>query len=343
MDKTTHTPTVRTALVLGATGGIGGAVAEALAARGWIVRGLARDPAKAAEGWLGCTGHVEWQAGDAMIRGDVVRAAEGVSTIVHAVNPPGYRDWHRLVLPMIDNTIAAARLAGGARILLPGTIYNFDPAATSVIRETSPQEPRSRKGRIRVELERRLQGASVESPILIVRAGDFYGPKVRASWFAQAMVTPGKPVTRLVTLVRGVGHTWAYLPDLADTMARLLDIGHDAPSRLRLFERIGFEGFWDADGTAMPALVSAALGRDRLPERAFPWWLMQALAPFGGFPREAVDILPFWHHPLRVDNARLLELLGKEPRTDPLLAMRTTLAGLGCLPEDEKALAAKPA
>lgn len=49
---------------------------------------------------------------------------------------------------MIDNTIAAARLAGGARILLPGTIYNFDPAATSVIRETSPQEPRSRKGRI---------------------------------------------------------------------------------------------------------------------------------------------------------------------------------------------------
>lgn len=36
----------RTALVLGAFGGIGGAVAEALLRRGWMVRGLARDPAR---------------------------------------------------------------------------------------------------------------------------------------------------------------------------------------------------------------------------------------------------------------------------------------------------------
>ena len=34
----------RTALVIGATGGIGGEVAHALIARGWSVRGLNRDP-----------------------------------------------------------------------------------------------------------------------------------------------------------------------------------------------------------------------------------------------------------------------------------------------------------
>ena len=51
---------------------------------------------------------------------DVVGATNGVSLIVHAVNPPGYRDWAKLVLPMLDSSIAAAK-ASGARILFPGT------------------------------------------------------------------------------------------------------------------------------------------------------------------------------------------------------------------------------
>jgi nucleoside-diphosphate-sugar epimerase len=261
-----------------------------------------------------------------MVRQDVVAAARGAQAIVHAVNPPGYRDWEKLVLPMIDNTIAAAKAAGGARILLPGTIYNFDPATTPVVREASPQQPHSRKGQIRVELERRLEQASGEAPVLIVRAGDFYGPKVRASWFAQAMMGTARPVKRLTILAKNIGHSWAYLPDLAETMVCLLE-----HAELRAFERVGFQGFWDSDGRAFPALVREAFGRSTLREVAFPWWAMRLLAPFGGFPREAADILPVWRHPVRLDNARLVELLGAEPCTSPVLAMQETLRGLGCL------------
>jgi len=76
----------------------------------------------------------------------------GVDAIVHAVNPPGYRNWGKLVLPMIDNSIAAAK-AGRARILLPGTIYNYDPDAFPVLREESPQSATTHKGRIRIALE----------------------------------------------------------------------------------------------------------------------------------------------------------------------------------------------
>ena len=92
----------KTALVLGATGGVGGAIASALVRHGWQVRGLARDLRKA-EG--DGTSGILWLPGDAMVREDVVRAAEGVAVIVHAVNPPGYRNWDGLVLPMIDNTV----------------------------------------------------------------------------------------------------------------------------------------------------------------------------------------------------------------------------------------------
>jgi uncharacterized protein YbjT (DUF2867 family) len=111
----------QTALVLGASGGVGGEVARRLAARGSTVRALNRNPdrlsaADKASGFL-------WVRGDAMSPADVAAAAEGASVIVHAVNPPGYRNWGKLVLPMLDNTIAAARVTG-ARIVLPRTIVS---------------------------------------------------------------------------------------------------------------------------------------------------------------------------------------------------------------------------
>lgn len=312
----------KTALVLGATGGVGGAIAAALLARGWRVRGLARTvEAARATGPSG----IEWIGGDAMNRADVSGAAQGVSAIVHAVNPPGYRDWDTLVLPMIENTIAAAR-ATGARIVLPGTVYNFDPARTPVLSETSPQNPKSAKGHIRVELETRLERAAPEVESLIVRAGDFFGPGARSSWFTQGMVAPGRPVRRIVKIAKGAGHSWAYLPDLAETFALLLE-RHEA---LRPFERVQFEGTYDASGAMMIAAIERQAGR-RLPVWGFPWWAMHLLSPFGGFPREAADIAAVWRHPMRMDNARLVALLGQEPRTPLDTAMHQTLVAMGCV------------
>ena len=79
-----------------------------------------------------------WHRGDAMSATDVAAAARDATVIVHAVNPPGYRNWGELVLPMLDNTISAAR-TNGARIVLPGTVYNFGPDAFPDLHETSPQ------------------------------------------------------------------------------------------------------------------------------------------------------------------------------------------------------------
>lgn len=313
----------KTALVLGATGGIGGGIAAALLAHGWHVRGMARTvPAKADA----ALARIEWTEGDAMRREDVIRAAEGASVIVHAVNPPNYANWDTLVLPMIDNTIAAARAAGGARIVLPGTIYNFDPATTPVIDVGSPQHPRTRKGAIRVALERRLEQAAPEVPALILRAGDFFGPGARSSWFSQAMVSAGKPVRRIVNPARGGGHSWAYLPDLAETFARLLD----APERLRPFEVAQFEGLYDADGTVMVEAIRRAIGR-RVPVYRFPWWLFRLASPVWGFAREAAEIAPYWRNPMRLDNRRLVDLLGEVPRTPLDAAIASALASLDCV------------
>lgn len=322
-----NTPQAGTAVVLGATGGIGGEVARQLRDAGWTVRAMARRlPADAQHEGL------RWVQGDAMNARDVRRAAEGAQVLVHAVNPPGYRQWDKLVLPMIDHSIAAAR-AAGARIVLPGTVYNFGPDAFPTLHEDAPQRPLTRKGAIRVELERRLQAAAADGvPSLIVRAGDFFGPRAGNNWFSQGLVRAGKPVRRVIDPGRrGIGHSWAYLPDVVRTMRLLIE----RADRLPAFARFHVEGHWDADGTqmvdAIGRVVRAAGGAE--PARhALPWWVLGLAAPLVPLWRELHEMRYLWQQPVRLDNRRLLAELGSEPRTPLDEAVRATLQGLGCLP-----------
>lgn len=314
----------KAALVLGATGGIGGETAMALLHHGWAVVAMARDLARR-PATADPLANATWITGDATNADDVSRAAKGVQAIVHAVNPPGYRNWDRLVLPMIDNSIAAAK-ATGARIVLPGTIYNYGDDAFPVLVEDSPQNPVTRKGRIRVELERRLEAGTREgTPALIVRFGDFFGPAPGSNWFSQGMVTPG---TRLSTITypgrRGVGHAWAYLPDAGETIARLLD----RADALEAFARFHFAGVWDADGTAMTQAIADAVARPHTKVKALPWGLLALAGLFRETPRELYKMRYLWDRPVRPDNGELVAFLGEEPHTPLPEAVRRTLAAL---------------
>jgi len=324
-----------TALVLGATGGIGGEVARQLRDSGWTVRALRRGAAHRTEQRDGMT----WVRGDAMNAEDVTAAAQGCSVIVHAVNPPGYRRWAELVLPMLDNTIAAAR-AVGATIVLPGTVYNFGPDAFPVLTEDSPQHPVTRKGAIRVEMERRLSAASKNGArVLIVRSGDFFGPAAGNSWFSQGMVKPGKPVTAVsVPGRRGVGHHWSYLPDVARTMVELLA----RRDSLESFATFHMAGHWDEDGSQIAAAIQRVVARrtGKTPRvSAFPWWLVTLASPFVATFREMLEMRYLWREPVRLDNARLIATLGHEPHTELDDAVDATLNGLGCFATPPSAVA----
>jgi nucleoside-diphosphate-sugar epimerase len=319
------------ALVLGAAGGIGSHVAQMLLKRGWRIRALSRRDMPS-----GDNGDYQFVSGDAMNAADVLAAAQGASLIVHAVNPSGYRDWDLYVLPMLDNTIRAAE-AVGARILLPGTLYNFGPDAFPVLTEESPQNPVTSKGAIRVEMEKRLETASKRGvPVLIVRAGDFFGAGAKNNWFSQSLVKPGKKVRSIAYPgKKGVGHQWAYLPDVAETMGRLLD----RAGNLEPFAVYQMEGFWDADGRKMTATIGKVTGRN-VRIKAFPWWVIRLLSPFVRLFREVVEMRYLWNTPVRMGNKKLVDFLGEEPKTPIEDAVRTTLSDLGCLKGTKARIAA---
>lgn len=317
----------RTALIVGATGGIGSETARALLARGYRVRALHRNPTRAAERFAEL-GAIEWVQGDAMNRAQVVAAASGAQVVVHAANPPGYRNWKGLALPMLESSIAAAQ-AAGARLVLPGTVYNYGRDAFPRLTETSPQHPHTRKGAIRVAMEARLQeAANASTKVLIVRAGDFFGPRADNSWFSQGLVKPGRAL-RSVTYpgLHGAGHAWAYLPDLAETIVRLLE----RESELQPFERFHFRGHYFARGVGLAEAIRDAANAPRAPLRRFPWFVLYLLAPFLETLREMLEMRYLWKENVELDNAKLVAFLGHEPHTPLDAALRVTLTGLGII------------
>lgn len=327
-----------TALVLGASGGIGGEVARQLRDAGWRVvalkRGLASEVAR--------QDGIEWRAGDALDADTVRAAARGCSVIVHAVNPPGYRDWDRVVLPMLDNSIAAA-CAEGATLVLPGTVYNYGPDAFPEIAEDAAQRPATRKGAIRVEMEARMRRASTAGlQAIIVRAGDFFGPQARNSWFSQGMVNLGKPVRSIANPpAAGVGHQWSYLPDVARAMVGLIERRGALPA----FTNAHMTHHWDATGREMAEAIQRVVARrtGRTPRIAgFPWWLLMLASPFVTTFREMREMRYLWQRPVRLTGTRIAELLGCEPHTPLDDAVQAALLGLGCLPPSPLEAAALP-
>lgn len=317
----------KVALVIGVTGGIGSETAQALIAAGWKVRALHRNPEQAARAAAGLLA-VEWVKGDALNEGEVIAAARGVSAVVHAANPPSYRNWKGLALPMLESSIAAAK-AAGARLVLPGTVYNFGPDAPDCVDESTPQRPQTRKGKIRVDMEQRLRQATEEGvPVLIVRAGDFFGPRAGNSWFSQGLVKPGRPLTSVTYPGRvDAGHAWAYLPDLAVTIVRLLDRAEE----LQPFEVFHFGGHSFERGGDLAHAIRAAAGKPNAPIRRFPWFAIYLLAPFVETFREMLEMRYLWSRSLLLDNKKLVSFLGAEPHTPLERALSDTLRGLGCV------------
>ncbi len=330
---TSQSPSIanRHALVLGATGSFGAHMTAALIAKGWTITAMARDPADG-RARAGVNMPIEWVKGDAMIAADVAAAARGASLIVHAVNPPRYRNWAGTVMPMLEAAIGAAKREG-ARILIPGTVYNYAPSRGPRITEDTPQAPVTRKGAIRATLERRLATAAAEEGIksLVMRAGDFYGPAAPNSALAWlAVKLRGEVRATMRPGPADVGHAFAYLPDLTRAAAMVLERQAD----LAAFETFHFAGDWLTPIQLRDALRMVE-ARPSLPSIPFPWMVLHAMAPFDETMREMLEMRYLWRRPIGLDGGKLDAFLGGTPRTPLETALRVTFA------DDEETLSSR--
>lgn len=111
---------------------------------------------------------------------------------------------------------------------------------------------------------------------------------------------------------------------------------------LEPFARFHFAGHWDSNGTTTAAAVCRVAKRHGMEAQVhcFPCWLVRLAAPFHQTMRELLEMRYLWEQPLRLDNACLLAVLGREADTPLDLVVERTLKGLGGIELGEKINAA---
>lgn len=200
--------------VLGAGGGIGSAVVQELAGRGLPVRAVSRDGrARVAEG-------VEPFAADLTRPEEAIRACVGAAVVYHCVQPR-YTRWAE-EFAALNATIVAAVTEVGAKLVVADNLYMYGPV-DGPISETSPQEPQSKKGRLRKQLAASLLAKAEEHGLRVAigRASDYFGP--RGGHSVAGMLLTGALAGKAVRWPANADlpHTFSYLPDVARGLAVL--------------------------------------------------------------------------------------------------------------------------
>jgi nucleoside-diphosphate-sugar epimerase len=165
-------------VVLGATGGVGQAVVQALAAQGAQVRAVNRS------GRALVPASVEVMAADLTSRESTRAACQRASVVYHCAGVP-YDQWATSLPVMLDNVIAALSATGATLVYIDNT-YMYAPTSQPLT-EDSLQAPISRKGQLRKQLAETILTAHARGQIraTIGRSTDFYGPGVRTSFVGE--------------------------------------------------------------------------------------------------------------------------------------------------------------
>lgn len=324
-------PDTSIVLILGARGRLGLAATRAFAAAGWQV--VAQVRAGARTDALPEIAGVRWIAVAPEDTAALATQARGASVVLHGLNPPyTHAAWRTQVPALLEAAIAiAAQLH--ATLMVPGNVYNFGEGMPSVLDEHTPQRATGIKGRMRIQMEQRLQAAVQAGTLpraVVLRAGDFFGCG-SGSWLDQVIV---KDLRRgRVTWPGSLDVTtpWAYLPDLARTFVQLAQVRHG----LAAFESVQFAGHavtarpWLHSLTALAAEQGWLPATGALRVHQLPWWLLRvaglAMPTFAAL----ASMRYLWSTPHRLDNTRLCALIGAEPHTPFDQAVRNALIDLG--------------
>ena len=327
MDK----PAQRSVLVMGGLGRFGHSAVRSFAAQGWRVLAQVRPTARVEA----CAG-VEWLRIAPDDAAALVAAAAPASVVVHALNPP-YTAWETQALPLLE---ASLRVAGQlhARVMLPGNVYNFGSTMPAVLDENTQQRADTRKGRIRVLMEQRLQQQAQATGIasVVVRAGDFFG-NGRGSWFDLAVVKNIRRGKMTYPGALDVPTAWAYLPDLASAFVRLADKLQQPATQASRFDVFHFQGHALTGRQWATLLSDVAIEQgwmepdQELATGSLPWPLIKAGGLLVPAWRELTEMRYLWQTPHAMQGAKLAAMIGPEPRTPLTSAVRDALCSLGLI------------
>ena len=270
-------------------GPVGTTTADLLAARGHRVRLLSRIGGMS-------TDPVEHRQVDAADPDALTTAARGAAAVYNAVNPAYHRwptDW-----PPVAAALLAAAESTGAMLVTMSNLYGYGRPSGAMTPET-PLAAVDVKGRVRIRMWADALAAHEAGRVRVTeaRAADFVGPQVPAAHSHLTRQLPALRAGRRAWVVGDpdVPRSWAYLPDVAATLAtlgtdeRALGRAWHVPSAPPRSQRQALADLAEALA-APPARVSP-----------IPWPVLRGIGLVSPMMREVVDVRPQFDQEFVID------------------------------------------
>jgi nucleoside-diphosphate-sugar epimerase len=299
-------------VVLGATGGVGQALVQALVEQGAQVRAVNRS------GRASVPAFVEVVAADLTNRDSTRAACRGATVVYHCAGLP-YHQWTTYMPVMLDNVISAVSATGATLVYIDNN-YMYAPTAQPLTEE-SLQAPISRKGKLRKQLAETILAAHAQGQIraTIGRTPDFYGPGVRISAVGEQFFTAvvaGKRVPWLGKL--DMPHALAFVED---TARGLLVLGTHEEALGQVWHLPTAQAL---TGRQYIALASEAAGVPAKP-LAVPGLILRILGLTNPVLRESVEMLYEFNEPLLFDGSKYTRAFGGTPTSHEEALRRTVV------------------
>jgi nucleoside-diphosphate-sugar epimerase len=315
-------------LVIGANGRLGAACCSAFAEAGWRVHAVARSAAPTFADRNAF--EVKSLAANLSDIEEIVAFAQGVSAVMYCANP-AYTKWPQHAQAMLDEGLAIARRLD-ALFLFPGNVYNFGENMPQRLDCETAQQPSTRKGEIRRDMELAIARQCERGlRVITLRAGDFLGGG-RGSWIDQVIAKSLSSGRITYPGPLDVSHAWAYLPDLAAAFVALAqrDQSRNSSQPTR-YESYTFAGHTLTGAELLDAIEAAArttTTAQALQRGTVPWRLYRALGLVVPMLREIVEMEYLWRVPHCLDGDKLKQVIGATTHTPIDMAMRRTLEAL---------------
>ena len=162
-------------VVFGAAGALGAAIVQNLSQQNKAVRAVVRDDGQARKV---LPSSAEIVVADASKPDSIKPAFQNASVIYHCVNV-SYDKWTE-VMPLVTGNILEGAIETQANVVFPGNVYVYGRFQRVPATEDHALAATSKKGKLRIALERKLMDAHSDGKVKVVipRFPDYYGPNV---------------------------------------------------------------------------------------------------------------------------------------------------------------------
>lgn len=182
--------------------------------------------------------------------------------------------------------------------------------------------PVTAKGGIRKAMETRLREASRrDARVIVLHMGDYIGRHAPSAWQGVLVKRNRKGLALSAPGPRDLVHTWAYLPDAAQTVAEPAAIREPLPA-WNLFHFHGYRVSFDEIAETLATISGRRVG-----VRPFPWWALRLAAPFSVLFRGLCEMRYLCNREVNLDD-RLLQRTLYKPVPHTPLARALTEIGL---------------